>query len=79
MRLGNLHQVYSEALLADGSRDEAEQQALRVEKIFAASDVKVPRQLVEENLRFLMGIYEKEGDTGKVTRYRQKMAALGHG
>jgi hypothetical protein len=77
--LGNICQVYAEALLADGSRDEAEQQALRVEKIFATSSVKVPQQIVEENLRFLMGIYEKKGDTGKAALYRQKMAARGHG
>jgi hypothetical protein len=77
--LGNIHQVYAEALLADGSRDEAEQQALRVEKIFAASDVKVPQQLVEENLHFLVDIYKRKGDAGKVALYRQKMAAPGHG
>lgn len=74
--LGNICQVYAEALLADGSRDEAEQQALRVEKIFAASSVKVPRQIVEENLRFLIGIYKKKGDGKALAAYRQKLTTL---
>jgi serine/threonine-protein kinase len=77
--LGNIHQVYAEALLADGSRDEAEQQALRVEKIFAASEVKVPQQIVEENLHFLLGIYQHKGDAGEAAIYRKKIAALDTG
>jgi tetratricopeptide (TPR) repeat protein len=74
--LGNICQVYAEALLANGSRDEAEQQALRVEKIFAASSVKVPQQVVEENLRFLIGIYKKKGDGKALAAYRQKLTTL---
>ncbi|HEX7341338.1 MAG TPA: serine/threonine-protein kinase [Rhodanobacteraceae bacterium] len=74
--LGNIHQVYAEALLADGSRDKAEQEALATERIFAASKVKVPKQIVEENLRFLRDLYQHKGDAAKTSAYRLKLAKL---
>lgn len=74
--LGNIRQIYAETLLANGSRAEAEQQALAAERIFAASGVKVPRQIVEENLHFLASVYKQEGDAKALASYRQKLAGL---
>jgi serine/threonine-protein kinase len=74
--LGNIHLVYAEALLANGSHDEAERQALEAERIFATSDVKVPRRVIEENLHFLANIYKQKGDAKALASYRQKLAAL---
>lgn len=75
--LADIRQIHAETLLAAGARAQAEREALQVERAFAASTVKVPRQAVRENLRLLRDIYVQEGRAGEAASYRRKLAVLG--
>ena len=74
--LANIRNVHAEILLANGSRLEAEQEALGVERIYAASAVAVPDRPRRDNLDLLRRIYEELGATDKAAAYAGRIDAM---
>lgn len=71
--LGHFRNVYAEALFANGRLDEAEEEALAVEKLYQSSEIPVRPRSIRDNVDLLARIHERNGQPEKAATYRRQL------